>query len=242
MRRLAVLGLDGTLTPDTLGGLLVRELMARGVCDGDVGREFLAAVDRHDSGGQDFFGAVSDVHRGWERLFAGVAVPSVERAAEDVWAQARGRLFGFVRPLLQRLEAEGFLVALVSGGPIEMVNLVAQDLGIDVYRGAQMSIQRNRYTGQLLQGPGRSGGKPGILHELVALHQASLERSFAMGNSLSDAEILALVGFPLAFEPSAELADLAVSRGWSRVDRHDVLHVLPVLLAGAQGGEGVPSS
>ncbi|WP_426736458.1 HAD family hydrolase [Myxococcus faecalis] len=242
MRRLAVLDLDGTLTPDTLAGLLVRELMARGVCDGEVGREFLGAVERHDLGGQDFFGAVSDVYQGLGRLLAGVAVPSVERAAEDVWAQARSRLFGFVRPLLRMLEAEGFLVALVSGGPIEMVHLVAEDLGIDVYRGAQMAIQRNRYTGQLLQGPGRSGGKPSILQELASLHQVSLERSFAMGNSFSDAEILALVGLPLAFEPSPELAELAVSRGWSCVDRHDVLRVLPVLLAGEQGGEGVPSS
>ncbi|MBZ4394773.1 MULTISPECIES: HAD family phosphatase [unclassified Myxococcus] len=242
MRRLAVLDLDGTLTPDTLGALLVRELTARGVCDGTVVRELLAAVERHDVGGQDFFDAVADVYRGWERLFAGVAVPSVERAAEDVWAQARGHLFGFVRPLLRMLEAEGFLVALVSGGPIEMVHLVAEDLGIDVYRGAQMAIQRNRYTGQVLQGPGRSGGKPGILQELASLHRASLERSLAMGNSLSDGEILALVGFPLAFEPSPELADLAVTRGWSQVDRHDVLHVLPVLLAGEQGGEGVPSA
>ncbi|AKF86774.1 hypothetical protein MFUL124B02_32765 [Myxococcus fulvus 124B02] len=237
-----MLDLDGTLTPDTLGALLVRELMARGVCDAAAGREFLATVDGHDPRRQGFHSRIEEVYRSLGRVAAGVSVSSVERTAEEVWAHARGRLFGFVRPLVRMLEAEGFLVALVSGGPLMMVHLVAEDLGIDVYRGAQLAIQRNRYTGEVLQWPSRMGGKPAILRELAELHQACLGQSLAMGNSSSDAELFALVGLPLVFEPSQSLAELAASRGWSRVDRHDVLRVLPALLAGEQGGEGVPSA
>ncbi|TQF12337.1 hypothetical protein FJV41_29520 [Myxococcus llanfairpwllgwyngyllgogerychwyrndrobwllllantysiliogogogochensis] len=237
MRRLAVLDLDGTLTPDTLGALLVRELLARGACEAEMGQGFLSALARHRAGCQDFYTTVAEVYQGLGRAVAGVAVSSVERAAEEVWAHAQGRMFGFVRPLVRMLEAEGFLVALVSGSPIEVVQLVANDLGIDVFRGAVMGIRHNRYTGRVLQGPGLMGGKPRILRELEALHEVCLAASLAMGNSPSDGEVFGLVGLPVAFEPSDELAGLAARNGWCVVDRHDVLRVLLRLLSRSAGGE-----
>ncbi|WP_163865235.1 HAD family hydrolase [Myxococcus eversor] len=239
MRRLAVLDLDGTLTPDTLGVLLVRELLARGVCEPELGREFMSNVERHHAGCPDFYTSLAEVYQSLGRAAAGVTVSTVERAAEDVWARARGRLFGFVRPLVRMLKSNGFLMALISGGPIELVHLVAYELGIDVYRAAVLDIRNSRYTGRVLQGPGLLGGKPSILRELEVLHHVRLADSLAMGNSASDAEVFRLVGLPVAFEPSEELADLAARHGWRVVDRHDVLRVLPPLLA--RGAEGEDS-
>ncbi|MCP3162624.1 HAD family hydrolase [Myxococcus qinghaiensis] len=239
MRRLAVLDLDGTLTPDTLGLLLVREMVARGACEAELGQEFVSMVARHHAGDPDFYTTLAEVYQSLGRVVAGVAVPTVERTAEDVWAQARGRLFGFVRPLVRMLKSNGFLVALISGGPIELVHLVAHELGIDVYRAAVLDIRNSRYTGRVLQGPGLLGGKPSILRELEVLHQVCLSGSFAMGNSASDAEVFQLVGLPVAFEPTRQLAGLAARHGWQVVDRHDVLRVLPALLA--RGAEGEDS-
>jgi|GEM_PF-1454003 len=241
MRRLAVLDLDGTLTPDTLGMLLVREMMARGVCDAELGQEFMSMVARHHAGDPDFYTTLAEVYQSLGRVAAGVAVSTVEGVAEDVWAQARGRLFGFVRPLLRMLKSNGFLVALISGGPIELVDLVAHELGIEVYRAAVLDIRNSRYTGRVLQGPGLLGGKPSILRELEALHQVCLAESFAMGNSASDGEVFHLVGLPVAFEPSGELVGLAARNGWQVVDRHDVLRVLPALLERRAEGEDSPA-
>ncbi|MCE9667542.1 haloacid dehalogenase-like hydrolase [Myxococcus stipitatus] len=231
MRRLAVLELDGTLTPDLLGGLLMRELVARGVCATREGQRMLELLTRHRSGQQGVAVTAVEVYQAFGRAVEGVAASVVERVAEVVWSRSRARLHPYVKPLVRELDREGFLVALVSSSPMEMVHLVATELGIDICRGAVLEIRRNRYTGSMLEAPGLVGARQRILLELAALHQASLPDSLAMGNAVADAELFERVGLPVVFEPVEVLAQQAAQRGWPVVHRHDVRQFLTSLVA-----------
>ncbi|MCP3103335.1 haloacid dehalogenase-like hydrolase [Myxococcus sp. K15C18031901] len=226
MRRLAVLDLDGTLTPDVLGALLMRELVARGVCDVVHGQHMLELLLSHRAGQPEAASTAAHVYQSFGRAVEGVAVSAVERVAEAVWARARGRLFAFVKPLVRELERSGFLVALVSGSPMEVVHLAASELGVDICRGAVLEIRRNRYTGRVLEAPGLEGARRRILQDLAELHQVSLPESLAMGCAVEDAELFEQVGIPIAFEPVEVLAQLAMRHGWTVVHRQDVLQVL----------------
>ncbi|MCD9879524.1 hypothetical protein [Streptomyces guryensis] len=48
-------------------------------------------------------------------------------------------------------------------------------------------------------------------------------KAFAIGNSVSDAEILHRTAHPIASEPDAQLARPADSEGWTIATRHDLL-------------------
>ncbi|GAA2251538.1 hypothetical protein GCM10010232_44510 [Streptomyces amakusaensis] len=220
--------MDGTLFPGTLGTELLARLAHAGITDTAHAEAARAALRRYRDGHAPLTPAATAVYAHYAAALKDRRPADVERAADAVWASARRRLFPFARPLLKRLRDAGFTCVLVSGSPQEVVRLAAADLGIVHARGTTAEIRGDRYTGTLTAALGLPGGKTGAL-EALGVHPppaAGPDIAFAVGDSISDAEIFHRTAHPVAFEPDAQLALLARRHGWPIAHRHDLLEIV----------------
>lgn len=240
----AVLDLDGTLYSGAVGIDWLRGLIEAGMCERAAGQRVFAILDDHHRGVIDFQTMAARAYAAFASALAGIEVEAAEAVARSVWARQREQLFAFVPELIACLREHDREPVLISGSPIEMVELVAEQLGITVARGAVFGRDCTRaggarYTGAVDLSSGTPGEKPKILAAITSEgSELALERCFALGNSLTDATLFECVGLPLAFEPDADLLALAEARGWRVAARHDVLACTRSLLTEHAGSPG----
>lgn len=222
----ALLDVDGTLYPRSIGLALLDAMMERGL--GQVARiaDVMAAVRRFRAGELEFVAMVEETSTAYAAALAGVQKVEVEALAREIWPGLRDELFGFVRPLVARLRAANRIPYIVSSSPVEVVALLAEELGVADHDGSRFAVADGRYTGECLLMPGAPGGKLSLLRAFAARHGAELRRSLVLGNGEGDIEALAEVGHPLLFEAKPALCAQGVARGWQLVDRSDLLNHL----------------
>ncbi|GAA3690655.1 hypothetical protein GCM10022267_91310 [Lentzea roselyniae] len=231
MVTIAALDVDGTLLPGTLGWPLPEMLVNRGWCKPDSWqrlRDFLACV------GPTGLEQATAAARAWE-LFAdmvkGVPVAAVQACARHIWSQAHGHVFTFVPPLIAAIRGAGLEPMLVSAGPQELGGCAAAQLGIERYAGTVLEEADGVFTGGFSGVP--TLGKPVVVASAAGGHEVDWARSLALGNSVLDADLLDLVGIPVAFEPTTALRARARVSGWPIADRGTVLALVHQLLATA---------
>jgi phosphoserine phosphatase len=218
------------LYPGAVGIDWLRALIDAGVCERAAGLRVFAVLDDYRGGLIDFQTMAARAYAAFASALAGTEVETAEAIARSVWARQREQLFAFVPELLACLREHGREPMLISGSPIEMVELVAEDLGIAVARGAVFGRDaRGSYTGSVDLSSGTPGEKPKILAAIGP--ELVLDRCFALGNSVTDATLFECVGIPLAFEPDTDLLALADAHGWRVATRDDVLTCARSLLA-----------
>ena len=103
---------------------------------------------------------------------------------------------------------------IVSASPREVVEALAQALGMTGGLGTVGEVVDGVYTGELV-GPFCYGpGKVEAIGELAAWESYDLERCYAYSDSASDLPMLEAVGHPVAVNPDAALARTARRNGW----------------------------
>ena len=103
---------------------------------------------------------------------------------------------------------------IVSASPREVVEALAQALGMTGGLGSVGAVVDGVYTGELV-GPFCYGpGKVEAVRELAAWEGYDLERCYAYSDSASDLPMLEAVGHPVAVNPDAALARTARRNGW----------------------------
>ena len=144
---------------------------------------------------------------GWDAALITAIVRDtlVDRLAPLVYPQAQA--------LLDTHRAAGRRLFLVSASPTEIVEPVAEHLGMDEVICSRADVdERGRYTGVAFWSSGE--------HKAVAVRAAAdrlgldLERCFAYSDSATDLPLLGCVGHPVAVNPDRALARVARTRGW----------------------------
>lgn len=227
----AVLDVDGTLYPGALGIELLRALMAAGACDHSRAEGVFDVLRQYKQGVIDFPTMATRAYPLYAQALEGVRCDTVDGLARKVWEAERGKLFGFVRPLVGLLHEAGYWSMLISGSPQEMVQRVADELGIPQARGALFTRSEGLYTGGVDLSSGALGEKSRIFDAVTRGQAVCLERCFALGDSITDAALFERLGLPLVFEPEPALRELAQQRGWAVATREDVLERTRTLLA-----------
>jgi HAD superfamily hydrolase (TIGR01490 family) len=148
------------------------------------------------------------------RLLRGVPVAAVE----DLLADAMERV---LRPLVYRESLElvqkhrerGERVYVVSASLQQIVERVADDLGLDGAVGSTCEIEDGVYTGRSLR-PCYGALKAQAVREIAVRDHVDLVRSTAYSDSHTDLAFLQAAGHPTAVNPDSKLRRIALEREW----------------------------
>jgi HAD superfamily hydrolase (TIGR01490 family) len=175
----------------------------------------------------------------WQVLFVlrGASHEAVRRAAEDGLIVLRGytpqemrdlvaeSMETVLRPLVyaesldlvDRHRRRGEPVYVVSATLQEIVQAIADDLGLDGALGTRCEVVDGRYTGRAVQAL-HAEAKADAIRELARERAWDLAASTAYSDSHTDLPFLEAVGHPVAVNPDRPLRRVAAARGWPVLD------------------------
>lgn len=110
-------------------------------------------------------------------------------------------------------QSRGEPAVVVSASLIDLVQPLADRLGLDAAIGSRAAIRDGRYTGEVetfLHGK----AKADAVRQYAADHGVDLSASSAYTDSRSDIQLLEAVGHPYAVNPDRALKGAAESHGW----------------------------
>ncbi len=146
---------------------------------------------------------------------SGVSYTEISRMWPEVLAGILPRIYPEVLAEVHRHQDEGRLTYIVSAAGSDMVESLAQVLGMDGGIGTRYLVRDGAYTGEL-DGPFVYGrGKVIAIEALAAEVEIDLEGSWAYSDSVSDLPMMELVGNAVAVNPDAPLLEVARREGWN---------------------------
>jgi len=130
------------------------------------------------------------------------------------------------RELIEEIHTRGGVAAVVSGGFHEILDTVAPDLGVDVWRANRLALSGDALAGQV-EGPiVDAAGKAAALAEWAETYGLPLGRTIAIGDGANDLRMMAAAGLGLAFNAKPAVrrqADLVIGA----IDLREVIPLLP---------------
>jgi HAD superfamily hydrolase (TIGR01490 family) len=213
-------------------GLISRRLVLRGLW-GQLVYMHLGASEQKLARMRE---SVLALTKGWEQeRVRAIVREALEQVVEPI-------IYAEALELIQEHQAEGRPVFIVSASPEEIVQPLAEYLGVDGAIATQAEIDaEGRYTGGMHRyayGP----LKAEAMEALAAVEGIDLSESYAYSDSATDAPMLEVVGHPVAVNPDRALLKLAREREWEvRTFAHPVrlrdrMPVPPAGPAAAVGG------
>ncbi|CAN7269565.1 phosphoserine phosphatase SerB [Microbacterium sp. LjRoot45] len=131
-----------------------------------------------------------------------------------------------VRELIAEIHRRGGIASVVSGGFHEILDTVAPDLGVDVWRANRLTVDEGVLSGSV-DGPiVDAAAKADALRQWAAERGIPRHRTIAVGDGANDLHMMADAGLGLAFNAKPTVrarADLVIDR----VDLREVIPLLP---------------
>jgi len=115
------------------------------------------------------------------------------------------------RTLIRTLNKLGHGVGLVSGGFSQVINPIAQQLGIVNVRSNTLDIMDNVLTGNLTGPIIDRAGKAQALKDFAAVEKISLANTIAIGDGANDLDMIATAGLGIAFNAKPKVQEAAQS-------------------------------
>ena len=141
---------------------------------------------------------------------------------EEVINEYKDQVYTYTRDLIRSLKQKDYMLLAISGSHEELVRAIALHYGFDDYVGTQYDRTTHAFSGEKQLG---SADKKSILQKLIAKHNLQTKDSIAVGDSLSDAAMMEIVDYPIAFNPDQKLYDRARESSWKIViERKNVIY------------------
>ncbi|MBC7441332.1 MAG: phosphoserine phosphatase SerB [Ramlibacter sp.] len=130
-----------------------------------------------------------------------------------------------VPDLIAGLHAHGSLIGVVSGGFHEILDPLAQALGLDHWRANRLEVADGRLTGGLVGPIIDAAAKAAALREWASEGCVALPQTVAVGDGANDLQMLHVAGLGIAFNAKPVVRDQADLV----IDVRDLSQVLPML-------------
>ena len=182
----------------TVKGLLVMDvdstlIMEEGIDllgeEAGVGAQVAAITERAMRGELDFEAAL----RERVALLKGLPEDIFTRIAEKI------HFTPGAEDLVKELHKRGYKVGLVSGGFHEIVDRLAEQLGIDYVKANRLEIKQGFLTGQVLGEIVTRDTKLAMLNAWAAENNLELNQTIAMGDGANDLPMIQAAGIGIAF-------------------------------------------
>ena len=206
-RFLVVLDVDSTLIEDE-----VIELLA----DAAGSREAVAEVTLRAMNGElDFAESLRE------------RVATLKGLPEPVFAEvaAKVTVTTGVPELIAGVHAAGGVVAVVSGGFHEIVDPLAEKLGLDHWRANRLEVVDGVLTGNVIPPIIDAESKAVALQEWADAAGLPLRQTLAIGDGANDLPMMALAGLSVGFDAKAPVRDVADVL----LDERDLSMALPLM-------------
>jgi HAD superfamily hydrolase (TIGR01490 family) len=155
----------------------------------------------------------TDFLRHFYRRYDGASVEQMDKLGQELLADhILTKAFPAALRRVREHRRLGHRTVLITGA----LNIVVEPLKplFDDVICSEMSIRNGRYTGELLSVPPTGEVRAQALRDYADEYEIDLAESVAYADSSSDLPLLDAVGFPVAVNPEARLASLAIKRGW----------------------------
>ncbi len=116
--------------------------------------------------------------------------------------------------LVKLLHSQGHVVSLVSGGFVNIMQPIVDELKIDYFRANTLEVVDGVLTGQVLGSIVDRAAKAQALTEFALDAQVDMENTVAIGDGANDLDMMALAGLSIAFNAKPvviEAADLSIT-------------------------------
>jgi phosphoserine phosphatase len=132
---------------------------------------------------------------------------------------------GGVTEMIAGVHEAGGRVGVVSGGFHELVDGLAEQLGLDYWRANRLEIADGRLTGRLTGPVVDAQAKAHTLREWAADFEVGLHQTVAVGDGANDLPMMAIAGLAVGFDAKAPVRDEA----HVIMDTRDLSQLLPLL-------------
>lgn len=124
---------------------------------------------------------------------------------------------------LRQHQADGHLVALVSGTFAPFLETIARRLGVEHAIGTPLEVREGRYTGRIVPPLCQGEGKPHRVQAFLAQQDLGVDwaASFAYADRDTDLPLLNLVHHPVAVYPDERLLAYAQAQDWPIIGEPD---------------------
>ena len=180
-KRIVLLDMDSTLIQQEVINLLADQH--------GVGNEVAAITESAMRGELDFTGSLTER----VKLLAGADVQIIESVKASI------TLTPGARTLIRTLHKLGHKVGVVSGGFLDVIEPLLQELKIDFYRANKLEVVDGRLTGKLLGSIIDRTAKAEALRDFAAAENVNLAQTIAIGDGANDLGMLEIAGLGIAF-------------------------------------------
>jgi HAD superfamily hydrolase (TIGR01490 family) len=217
-RKFAVFDIDGTIIRWQLYHAIVHELAKAGAMGRDADARIKQArmtwkERHHHDSFHEYEQVLIDAYR---TARTQIKVSDFEAAIDTVFETYRDQVYTYTRDLIKRLKHEGYLLFAVSGSQQKIIEKLGNYYGFDEVVGSVHGQTDDGMMSETESSPVLTGKAP-ALQALIDKYDATLEGSYAIGDSLSDAAMLEMVEHPIAFNPDDNLYRRAREAGWDIV-------------------------
>lgn len=222
--KIAVFDIDGTIFRKNLAFELINELAWMKVFKREVRNELVQLYTKW----LDHHGTYEEYRKALVKLYVenikGCTREQIIEASKIVVPFFKDRTYIFANNLITELKKKGYHLIAVSGSPIEIVEEYNKYLKFDAVFGTVYELDGNGlYTGKEAFAP--TAHKGHVVRQYAAENKLTLEDSYGVGDTESDAKFLEIVTNPIAFNPNLNLKNIAEEHGWRIVvEKKDVIY------------------
>ena len=180
-KRIVLLDMDSTLIQQEVIDLLAEKC--------GVGKEVAAITESAMRGELDFVASLTTR----VKLLAGADAQVIQSVKAGI------TLTPGARTLIRTLHKLGHKVGVVSGGFLDVIEPLLQELKIDFYRANKLEIVDGKLSGNLLGSIIDKSAKADALREFAAKEEVNLAQTIAIGDGANDLEMLEIAGLGIAF-------------------------------------------
>jgi phosphoserine phosphatase len=180
-KRIVLLDMDSTLIQQEVIDLLADKC--------GVGKEVAAITESAMRGELDFVASLTTR----VKLLAGADADVIQSVKAGI------TLTPGARTLIRTLHKLGHKVGVVSGGFLDVIEPLLQELEIDFYRANRLEMVDGKLTGNLIGSIIDRAAKAEALREFAASENVNLAQTIAIGDGANDLEMLEIAGLGIAF-------------------------------------------